>query len=322
MQNTLLDSSLIALDTITNNIATTHIVLQTPVNNQIPITTFISSAITVFLFFLGLFISFFVKQWQLRTTMINQERYLEFWVDKTDVNVKKQVEALTAIADKIKSSRSGSLHFGVGNMHTDKLKAFTSIELVRMFVTNKKGDKAVLQDCLYKFIYHVDLLERLHAEGITNFEIYRSLSKQNSEDWVLTMGLFDQWFNNVYALGKEAIFKNEFYKQATKIREAFFEKFVAGSNIDNEFDCINVHLIQPLLLLCQQSIFSHGEKVTELTGILNNLAKLYLKKTGHNKQMGEIFMKLGSDIANAYLNVSSSKKMLVNCHFRFFPFLI
>lgn len=318
-----LDSTIKAIDTINQNIQTTYILTQKSQNDGIPISSIVSAVVTIVMFFLGLLVSFIIRKWQLRTTMINQERYIVFWVDKAESNVKSQIQVLKDLSTKIESPKAGSIQYGVGNMHIDKLKVFNPIELVRMFVTNK-NDNNKQQDNLYNFTYNIDLLDRLYTEGITTFEVFKDLSKRNNEDWLHMTTNLDEWFNKVYALGEKRIKENEFYKEIYIIRGAFFENHKIATQKDsyNEHDFINDNLILPLYNICQEKILSHGENVEALLSILHKIAKVYVRRKSHNKQMADAFMQIGNNMNKAYENVKAAKDESTKASFKLFLLLI
>ena len=203
------------------------------------------------LFLLALMVAFIRDQWKLSRKMRNNQAHLLFWVTQIEVPVKMQAEAVKKFGEAIQQPDIIPSGINRVNLHIDKLKVLTPLDMVQTFINNKSGDREINNKLLYRISSEIDLLEKIQQANEANLEICKDMQKEYQGEWKENIQALHDWFRETAK--EKNVLNNEYLAAVFKISEEGQQKFdgVAPEN-QKPLQWTKEYLLDPIELVTRQ----------------------------------------------------------------------
>lgn len=134
-------------------------------------------------FFLALIFNWIRTKLKLRATLKNKERYLYTWIDLIEPQITGQANALNDFSKEILNN--SVLQLNLYDLHLEKFKIISSVELVQLLVTNKRGKIEEHNQQLFNLENNLVILNKQCEKIQEAFSSFNSRYESLSNDWNL-----------------------------------------------------------------------------------------------------------------------------------------
>jgi hypothetical protein len=138
-------------------------------------------------FFLGKGFSLYLEKKKLVEQYKEQQTYIAIWIKKIKDDVLNQANAYHEFSIVLKNL--GVLGLKSYNLNLDKIKLIDSIQLVKIFISNRNGNQEELISLFYKFEKSIDLIIRRNESAFKLLEVIKEVTSEITNKW--NLGIFD-----------------------------------------------------------------------------------------------------------------------------------
>jgi hypothetical protein len=257
-------------------------------------------------FLLALFFNWLKTKINLKSQLKTKEKYLFTWIDLISPQLKKQALLLREYSENIKATNPASLLFRQVNLHTEKFKIISSIELVQLFVTNRQSDYQISSQLLFDWennISHLDKKLKNISEGFANYKNYKT---EYTKDWNNCMTKLHESYI--------AFVQSEITEQATSndanvigITQQY-NKW-ASQKIKNNTITIDCFIV-PVEEYCKLFRKAHPKNEKILPFIMANtkLKRFYNDNLAIIDKYSAIFIQFSDDLEKVYNTIKDTKE--------------
>lgn len=264
--------------------------------------------IPIFSFLLALLFNWLREKIKLKSQLKERQEYLFTWVDLIAPQIRRQVELLSQYSEKLKMENPGSLMFGLVDLHFEKLRVISSIELVRLFVTNKKTNQTVSNNLLFKWENSISLLEKKRQNILDCFESFKGRNLSSTKEWNEWMAKLHESYiifiqsqitddatsndaNIIQITSQYQKWSGVKSQQRKQTKELFLDPV--------ESFCISFRKEKP-----------KNEEIIPFITANTTLKRLCLEKESSDKRYSELFSQYSSELLKAHNNLVETKNEL------------
>lgn len=256
-------------------------------------------------FVLGLLINWIFSKIKLSKSLKEKQEFLYIWIGFIEKPVIRQIEALRKYATELITyvPKSG---LGKVNLHLDKLKLISSLDLVAIFVTNKKGNSNEKNNLLFILEQKIDFLIA-KQNGLQYFlDPIKNITEETTEKWNDEFIVFYSKIRDIYQVYNSSNQTNSFYE---KLLNNHAEWSINGlSGMKGLYDLFLVTMGPK----CSE-YFSQNPSDTLISELIISMKKLHHLYESRSKvyaNSAELIHQAANDIEEAYKDLLEAKNKI------------
>jgi len=240
----------------------------------------------------------------------SNEKYFFNWIELISEKIKSQSIAVSELAKNVLNFNIKT-SFKSFNLHIDKLKNLTPIDIHRIFVINKKGSSKDNLWLYYKTVNSLDFFERKSNELVSMInQLNSDLNKTRLESTTLYHEFNILRIKLLTEKGLD-LTGDDFLFGLYSIHEDF------KKHEENETN-LREHYLDKINALCNKylNINKNDQRITEVIRIINKLLSCSESNRKIRKEYSGFFVERHKQLEESFLNLSIDCKKLEELKFK------
>ena len=256
--------------------------------------------------------------------MKSNQRFLIFWVEAIKTAVEKQANSLKEYGMEIGKPDPFPKGLSKTNLHVDKLKAITPIEMVQTFVTNKSTQREIKFKLLYRLVSSIDLLDNIQSNCIDLLEIVTKALREYKDEWDVANKELNSWRDEMWETHGNNLSANPFINDFFEVIGQWgIQVNAIGPEDRRPVELTKIYFIDKIRPVIEKH-FPENPSNPEIIK-LNNLV-LALNMAYHRRKINmavwqKAFQDSSKNLAEVYERLSITTNRISKLKFRCFLFL-